>query len=251
MTTIMANLEMPTKLGAASRYAVVSPDKLSVKYTHVSQNSYDVGAVQANKPVPVSGTVHYFEMQVKNAGNEGYLGIGFTPEGYDLTLEPGWRANSIGYHGDDGYIFKGQGKGESFGPTFTTNDVVGAGIDYASNEFFFTKNGVLVGTVSKEINVPLFPTIGLHSLNEEVKVNFGYKPFVHDIKLARYPCPYCHRHEIDGSIGSAYAESWEKLLNEKDRLMEKTESLLKKSLEEKEKEMISMKAVVRALSEKL
>ncbi|CAN1235473.1 Ran-binding protein M homolog [Linum perenne] len=91
MTSTMANLEMPTKLGAASRYAVVSPDKLSVKYTHVSKNNnIDVGAVQANKPVPVSGTsVYYFEMRVKNAGNKGCIAIGFTPEGYDLTREPG------------------------------------------------------------------------------------------------------------------------------------------------------------------
>lgn len=49
-----------------------------------------------------------------------------------------WEANSCGYHGDDGYLYRGQGKGESFGPTFTTNDTVGAGINYASQEFFFT-----------------------------------------------------------------------------------------------------------------
>jgi hypothetical protein len=49
-----------------------------------------------------------------------------------------WETNSCGYHGDDGNLYSGHGKGETFGPTFTTNDTVGAGINYASQEFFFT-----------------------------------------------------------------------------------------------------------------
>jgi len=35
-------------------------------------------------------------------------------------------------------LYRGQGKGDPFGPTYTTNDIVGAGINYASHEFFFT-----------------------------------------------------------------------------------------------------------------
>lgn len=49
-----------------------------------------------------------------------------------------WEANSYGYHGDDGYLYRGQGKGEEFGPTYTVNDTVGGGINYASQKFFFT-----------------------------------------------------------------------------------------------------------------
>jgi len=49
-----------------------------------------------------------------------------------------WEANSCGYHGDDGLLYRGHGKGEAFGPTYTSGDVVGAGINYAAQEFFFT-----------------------------------------------------------------------------------------------------------------
>ena len=49
-----------------------------------------------------------------------------------------WEANSYGYHGDDGNLYRGPGTGEAFGPTFTTYDTVGAGINYTSQEFFFT-----------------------------------------------------------------------------------------------------------------
>lgn len=49
-----------------------------------------------------------------------------------------WEANSIGYHGDDGFLYRAQAKGEAFGPTYNAGDIVGGGINYASREFFFT-----------------------------------------------------------------------------------------------------------------
>ncbi|XP_057469641.1 ran-binding protein M homolog [Actinidia eriantha] len=87
-----------------------------------------------------------------------------------------------GYHGDDGLLYHGQGKGDTFGPTYTAGDTVGAGINYASQEFFFTKNGAIVGTLCKDVKGPLFPTIAVHSQNEEVRVNFGKELFFFDLK---------------------------------------------------------------------
>ncbi|KAF2545132.1 hypothetical protein F2Q70_00022242, partial [Brassica cretica] len=93
-----------------------------------------------------------------------------------------WEVNSCGYHGDDGNIYLGKGTGEAFGPTYTTGDTVGGGINYASQEFFFTKNGALVGKIPKDIKGHLFPTVAVHSQNEEVSVNFGKQKFVFDVK---------------------------------------------------------------------
>ncbi|XP_039065562.1 ran-binding protein M homolog [Hibiscus syriacus] len=47
-----------------------------------------------------------------------------------------------------------------------------------------SKNGAIVGTFSKEkeMNRCLFPTIAVHSQNEEVHVNFGQKKFSFDLK---------------------------------------------------------------------
>ncbi|XP_022875843.1 ran-binding protein M homolog isoform X2 [Olea europaea var. sylvestris] len=44
------------------------------------------------------------------------------------------------------------------------------------------KNGVLVGTVFKDVKSPVIPTVAVHSQGEEVTVNFGKEPFVFDIK---------------------------------------------------------------------
>ena len=57
----------------------------------------------------------------------------------------GWKAESCGYHGDDGKKFYNNGRGKIFGPTFGVDDTVGAGLDLASRSCFFTKNGLLLG----------------------------------------------------------------------------------------------------------
>ncbi|GAV87328.1 SPRY domain-containing protein/CLTH domain-containing protein [Cephalotus follicularis] len=177
--------ESPTELNTincSGGFLVVAPDKLSVKYTSVNLHGYDVGVVQANKPAPVKRLVYYFEIFVINAGCKGQIAIGFTSENFKMRRQPGWEANSCGYHGDDGMLYHGHGKGEPFGPTYTTGDTVGGGINYASQEIFFTKNGQIVGKVHKDMKGPLFPTIAVHSQNEEVHVNLGQKNFVFELK---------------------------------------------------------------------
>ncbi|XP_047178747.1 ran-binding protein M homolog isoform X2 [Vigna umbellata] len=169
-------------INSSGGFVVVSTDKLSVKYTNVNLHGHDVGVIQANKPSPTKRLIYYFEIHVKDAGVKGQISIGFTSETFKMRRQPGWEANSCGYHGDDGLLYRGHGKGEAFGPTYTSGDVVGAGINYAAQEFFFTKNGQVVGSVYKDLKGPLFPTIAVHSQNEEVHVNFGQKPFTFDLK---------------------------------------------------------------------
>nr|XP_043636591.1 ran-binding protein M homolog [Erigeron canadensis] len=176
---------VPTELdtvNSSGGFSIVLPDKLTVKYPSVNLHGHDVGVVQANYPAPIKRLVYYFELHVNNAGAKGQVAIGFTTHGFNLRRQPGWEANSFGYHGDDGYLYRGQGKGEAFGPTYSTGDTVGGGINYASQEFFFTKNGHVVGTVRKDVKGRVYPTIAVHSQNEEVTVNFGKDPFIFDIK---------------------------------------------------------------------
>ncbi|KAF8404247.1 hypothetical protein HHK36_009129 [Tetracentron sinense] len=133
--------EVPKELNtinSSGGFLVVSTDKLSVQYKNINLHGHDVGVVQANCPAPVRRIVYYFEIFVKNAGAKGQIGIGFTNEHFKMRRQPGWEVNSYGYHGDDGLLYRGQGKGESFGPTYTSGDTVGGGINYATQEFFFT-----------------------------------------------------------------------------------------------------------------
>ncbi|XP_022875841.1 ran-binding protein M homolog isoform X1 [Olea europaea var. sylvestris] len=184
--------EFPTELDTVSSsggFSVVGPDKLSVLYPNVNLHGHDVGVVHANCAAPSKRLLYYFEMYVKNAGAKGQIAIGFIPSSFKVRRHPGWEANTYGYRSDDGLLYRGRGKGESFDPMYTTSDTkyttgdtVGGGINYATQEFFFTKNGVLVGTVFKDVKSPVIPTVAVHSQGEEVTVNFGKEPFVFDIK---------------------------------------------------------------------
>lgn len=66
----------------------------------------------------------------------------------------GWEKNSYGYHGDDGHSFCSSGTGKPYGPTFTTGDVIGCGVNLIDNTCFYTKNGVNLGNDTLILNSP-------------------------------------------------------------------------------------------------
>ena len=74
------------------------------------------------------------------------IGIGFSGPKASLEKLPGWEPESWAYHGDDGKAFGCEKPGKSYGPKFTTGDVIGCGVNFKTNSAFFTKNGVFQGT---------------------------------------------------------------------------------------------------------
>lgn len=185
MMDVENNIEEPTVLNTSmcSKYLVVSADKLTATYKRYYINGRDAGAIQANRPAPCHPLFYYFEMTVKDGGQKGMIGIGFTDKQYfKHSSQPGWKPNSYGYHGDDGKLYCAQIFGKRYGPRFTTGDVVGAGINYAKDEIFFTKNGTLLPSVHKDVKVLLYPTIGLQSPDEKVEVNFGQQKFTFNVE---------------------------------------------------------------------
>eukprot|EP00908_Phaeocystis_cordata_P005071 Transcript_15501.p1 GENE.Transcript_15501~~Transcript_15501.p1 ORF type:complete len:368 (-),score=111.46 Transcript_15501:154-1257(-) len=97
--------------------------------------------------------------------------------------QPGWDAESFGYHGDDGRLFHGSGtQSTAYGPTFRSGDVVGCGISTASRRVFFTLNGEYLGPAftARPQQLPLFPVVGIDSF-APVRFNFGAEPFAFDV----------------------------------------------------------------------
>ena len=158
------------------------------KYKKRFQNyGDDVGSVIADHPIPLSCDIYYFEIKIISQGKEGKISIGLREVETNLHRQPGWERGSCGYHGDDGHKFMASGSGAQYGPTFGTSDVVGCGLNLQNRTCFFTKNGKCLGTAFGGFdNIhdhPLYPTVGLHSADEEVEVNFGQEPFLYNIKL--------------------------------------------------------------------
>ena len=73
------------------------------------------------------------------------IGIGFSGSKASLEKLPGWEPESWAYHGDDGNSFCCQSPAKQFGPKFTTNDVIGCGVNFKTGCAFFTKNGINQG----------------------------------------------------------------------------------------------------------
>lgn len=83
---------LPSELNTVNSsglFAVVSTDKLSVRYLGNNNHGHDVGVVQADRPAPTRRVVYYFEMGVKNAGFKGQTSIGFTNESFKMRRQPG------------------------------------------------------------------------------------------------------------------------------------------------------------------
>ncbi|WWC57747.1 uncharacterized protein I303_100281 [Kwoniella dejecticola CBS 10117] len=140
----------------------------------------DATSLHTTIPIPIECGVHYYEVEVIDKGEEGFMSVGWMKKGTNLRRLVGWDKGSWGWHGDDGRSFEGQGRGERFSETWTTGDVVGCGIDFTTGRAFFTKNGKMMGHRFSKMATGLHPAIGLRSVGESLSVNFD-GPFKYDI----------------------------------------------------------------------
>ena len=107
-------------------------DGLTVEYCGEGLEGQDVGMAQGN--FCLDRRNHYFEMEILSAGKEGWLAIGVAKSTYPLHRHPGWNKGSIGYHADNGQLYKEVGRGVPFGPSCTEGDRMGCGILFPALE---------------------------------------------------------------------------------------------------------------------
>ncbi|XP_043227976.1 ran-binding protein 9-like isoform X2 [Amphibalanus amphitrite] len=173
----------------------LTQNNLRAHYKGNGKTNKDAASVRASHPIPPACGLYYFEVKIVSKGRDGYMGIGLSQQGTSLNRLPGWEKYSYGYHGDDGYAFNSTTTGQPYGPTFTTGDVIGCGVNLVENTCFYTKNGHHLGIAFTDLrcssgtNCPrrtrqsdLYPTVGLQTPGETIDANFGQAPFVYDIE---------------------------------------------------------------------
>ncbi|KAJ8717516.1 hypothetical protein PYW08_005915 [Mythimna loreyi] len=163
-------------------YIGLSQNNLRVHYKGHGKTHKDAASVRATHPIPAACGLYYFEVRIVSKGRDGYMGIGLSAHGVNMNRLPGWDKHSYGYHGDDGHSFCSSGTGQPYGPTFTTGDVIGCGVNLVDNTCFYTKNGHHLGIAFRGLPPNLYPTVGLQTPGEVVDANFGQQPFVFDIE---------------------------------------------------------------------
>ncbi|XP_017465202.1 PREDICTED: ran-binding protein 9 [Rhagoletis zephyria] len=158
----------------------LSQNNLRVHYKGVGNKHSDAASVRTAHPIPPACGLYYFEVKIISKGKNGYMGIGLTAQQFRMNRLPGWDKQSYGYHGDDGNSFSSSGNGQSYGPTFTTGDIIGCCVNFVDNTCFYTKNGIDLGVAFRDLPSKLYPTVGLQTPGEEVDANFGQEPFKFD-----------------------------------------------------------------------
>ncbi|XP_065198747.1 SPRY domain-containing protein 3-like [Sycon ciliatum] len=97
-------------------------------YTSLSNS----GLAQCEQPMSLRHP--YFELEIVNSGENGYVAIGVAHSKYPFGQHPGWKKFSVAYHADDGKLFNGRGDGEQFGPACKQGDRMGCGIYFRPGE---------------------------------------------------------------------------------------------------------------------
>jgi len=142
-------------------------------------------------------SLSYFEVEILQTGQKCQISVGLATPSYPLDAHPGWYVDSIAFHGDDGKLFNAVGRGVPFCHPWKKGDIVGIGIrnlnsdqqrDIAccakESQVFFTRNGTEIGCMTAKIPFAKFyPTIGMHSLGECVKIDVkAPPPLVHSVQ---------------------------------------------------------------------
>ncbi|RIA99909.1 concanavalin A-like lectin/glucanase domain-containing protein, partial [Gigaspora rosea] len=104
------------------------------------------GAIRANYPIPPQCKLSYFEVDIIDEGKNKLIEIGFCEKEFSLNSMPGFDHGSWGYHGNNGQLYCFPGRGNPYGPSFSTGDTIGCCLNFKNNTAFYTKNGINLGS---------------------------------------------------------------------------------------------------------
>ncbi|KAF6210378.1 hypothetical protein GE061_013482 [Apolygus lucorum] len=182
-------------------YISVSKENLRVHFKGQNEGHKEGASVRATHPIPPACGLFYFEVKIVSKGREGGVAVGLSTQFACLDQLPGTEQNSYGYHGTDGFKYHNNepGQGKAYGPSFTTGDVIGVGLNFTDNSCFFTKNGHHLGVAFSDLprGWELYPTVGLQSVGGMIDANFGQHPFMFDVEDMKKELGMVMRNVID------------------------------------------------------
>ncbi|XP_953994.1 uncharacterized protein TA07005 [Theileria annulata] len=194
--------KIPSCLNSRIRqhYITILKDLLTVEYTGKSRYC-DSGSVQSDTCAPTNCPLYYYEVEILKCDSQPKIVVGFSYSNYHLNRHPGSEPNSVGYKSEDGYCMNGTSKSENYGPSYGKGDVIGCGINYLNQNYFFTKNGSFLGNAVNLFHIDNYPTVGLNSFGESVKFNFQ-GPFKFNIEDYYKKIILTEREEINSNTVS-------------------------------------------------
>uniref|UniRef100_A0A914H6X2 B30.2/SPRY domain-containing protein n=2 Tax=Globodera rostochiensis TaxID=31243 RepID=A0A914H6X2_GLORO len=151
--------------------ALIEPDRLIVQFTG---KKWGQRSVLAERPIPKKD----FGLSSTN-----FISIGLGTKQMPFDNPVGWYNGTCGYD-SQGSIWSEMVEGCSHWkeapfnwgkPSFGVGDVIGCGVDLATRQIIYTKNGQRLGTAGFCVDsaADLFPCVTLFDAGTKIEANFG------------------------------------------------------------------------------
>ena len=175
---------VPTKWSSTNKGPAASVDSTGyiASSSHYSSSIKSVHSASSGK--------YYVEAVAVSAAQWMMIGCG----GASVSVSGGGvypgadsAGKSVGIYGGSGSFFRSGTDTALFGRTLTVSDVIGLALDLDAKTMTAYLNGVVGGTMTDLPTEPIHIMFGSGaSASCSVEVNFGQKPFVHDVPVGYF-----------------------------------------------------------------
>ncbi|XP_046365981.2 uncharacterized protein LOC124141863 isoform X4 [Haliotis rufescens] len=176
--------------------------------------SPDLPVAQFIGPKPLTPASNRFSIEIANPGMHCYIAIGVCNRHYPAHRQPGWEANSVGYHADDGGIYVATGFPRHTFGRVSVGEVMACSLNMSKNTVTFYRNERAIYT-SPPLAAPpggFYPVVGLHSHGEMVTL-LEVEPWTPDVKTplrsddVTYHSLFCREAKVSHSSGTVSYDS--------------------------------------------